>query len=92
MMESRPFAARGQDPPLAGLDSGAGPGGPQVRSGWSRAAYTGPLVRPSSVPHHSAPLQGATGPLRWELTSPGQSGWVLYPGITHPVYPPVLPA
>ena len=68
---------------------------PTGPAGWSIARPRPPL-RPSSRTHHSRPLQGLPGPLRWFLTSPRDVGGLLLdPGITHlvthPVYPPQYP-
>ena len=61
--------------------------------GWVQDRPRAP-VRPSSDPHHSRPVQGLTGPLRWDLTSPRAAGWVpvlplpLPTHYTRPRYPP----
>ena len=90
-MKSRPFGARGQGPapsrprPAERAPERSGVGG-------SGTAYTGPHPgRPDPAPHHSRPLQGLPGPLRWVLLGSSSGSWVLGGWVLHPVYPPGYP-
>ena len=79
---------------LGGHSEGISQGGPRgtdrAPQGWG---YSRPAHRTSAAPRttHSSPYgaSGARFAVRGLLLE--QTGWLGGPGITHPVYPPVLP-